>query len=64
MWCCSRSLGLTPKSLTTALENQLSAMVTGAVATRNQFSGRETRRAVRSALAIANIFGTCSPMLM
>ena len=39
-------------------------MVTGAVATRNQLSGRETRRAVRSALAIASIFGTCSPMLM
>ena len=36
----------------------------GRDATRNQLSGRETRRAVRSALAIASIFGTCSPMLM
>ena len=64
VWCCSRSLGLTPKRRTIALENQLSAIVTGAVATRNQFSGRETRRAVLSALAIASIFGTCSPTLM
>ena len=34
------------------------------MATRNQLSGRETRRAVRSAWLIASIFGTCSPMLM
>ncbi len=64
VWRSSRSFGLTPKRRTIALENALSAIVTGAVATRNQFSGRETRRAVRSALAIASIFGTCSPMLM
>ena len=55
---------MTPKSRTIPFENQLSPIVTGAVATRNQFSGRETRRAVRSALAIASIFGTCSPTLM
>jgi len=46
------------------LETALSPIVTGAVATRNQLSGRETRRAVRSARLIASIFGTCSPMLM
>ena len=34
------------------------------MAARNQLSGRETRRAVRSAWLIASIFGTCSPMLM
>ncbi len=64
VWCCSRSLGSTPKRRTIPLETQLSAIVTGAVPTRNQLSGRETRRAVLSALAIASIFGTCSPTLM
>ena len=64
VWCSSRSLGLTPKRRTIALEIALSALVTGAEKARNQFSGRETRRAVRSALLIASIFGTCSPMLM
>ena len=64
VWCSSRSLGSTPKRRTIALESALSALVTGAVAARNQFSGRETRRAVRSAWLIASIFGTCSPTLM
>ena len=64
VWCVSRSLGLTPKRRTIPFETQLSPIVTGAVETRNQFSGRETRRATRSALAIASIFGTCSPTLM
>ncbi len=61
---CSMSVGSTPKRRTIELERALRPIVTGAVATRNQCSGRETRRAVRSALWIASIFGTCSPMLM
>ena len=62
VWCSSMSVGSTPKRRTIALEIALSAMITGAVAARNQLSGRETRRAVRSAWLIASIFGTCSPM--
>ena len=57
-------VGSTPNSRTTAFEIALRPLVTGAVSSRNQFSGRETRRAVRSAWEIASIFGTCSPMLM
>ena len=64
VWCSSMSVGSTPKRRTIELEIALSPIVTGAVAARNQLSGRETRRAVRSAWLIASIFGTCSPMLM
>ena len=65
VWCSSRSFGLTPKRRTIALESAAQRRrPPGAVIARNQFSGRETRRAVRSASAIASIFGTCSPMLM
>ena len=60
----SMLVGSTPNSRTTEFEIALRPLVTGAVTSRNQFSGRETRRAVRSAWEIASIFGTCSPMLM
>ena len=65
VWCSSRSFGLTPKRRTIALEMRAQRRTPPApVIARNQLSGRETRRAVRSALEIASIFGTCSPMLM
>ena len=63
-WLSSMLVGSTPNRRTIELDIALSPLVTGAVATRNQLSGRETRRAVRSAWVIASIFGTCSPMLM
>ena len=64
VWRSSILVGSTPNSRTTEFESALSPLVTGAVMRRNQLSGRETRRAVRSAWLIASIFGTCSPMLM
>jgi hypothetical protein len=64
VWCSSRSVGSTPKRRTMPFETQLRAFVIGVVASANQPSGREIRRAVRSGLEIASIFGTCSPIEM
>ena len=62
--CSSRLSGSTPISRTIAFEILLRTKVNGALAARNQLSGRDARRAVTSARLIASIFGTCSPTVM
>ena len=59
-----RSVGSTPKRRTIAFDALFSRKVNGALIVRNQFNGRDSARAIGSALVIASIFGTCSPIVM
>ena len=63
--CCSSSCsGRTPNSLTIAFAILVRATVNGALDARKTASGPASVRSVLSALVIASIFGTCSPIEM